>query len=345
MITLVPYNPLWPKLFEEEKAKLQQILGSIALHIEHIGSTAIPSICAKPVIDILIGVTDLSQFSNHHIIKIEKLGYRYISIFESELPNRRYFQKNDESGNRTHQIHLVHYPSAWWEKHVLFKKYLCNHSDLAKEYELHKLTLAKQFNDTLSYANAKTEFCQKIDKLAYFNFKLHKPNVITKRLYGYIPQLVCFEIYRKMFHNSDFIRCYGIELNDEHIKKILARDTSSWDRNRFGPLVWFDKETNRFIGEGGLNHTMVEDKEEIELTYSLSKEHWGKGFAVEIGQYAIDCAFITFNLNNIVCFTMTNNHQSLRVMKKLGFHYEKSFVHANLPHKLYRLKKPALTSL
>ena len=109
MITLSPYNPSWPILFEEEKQKLREVLSLLDLQIEHIGSTAIPGIYAKPVIDILIGINSLDEFTGHDIKKIESLAYKYNPIFESIFPHRRYFQKNDASGCRTHQIHLVNY--------------------------------------------------------------------------------------------------------------------------------------------------------------------------------------------------------------------------------------------
>jgi GrpB-like predicted nucleotidyltransferase (UPF0157 family)/GNAT superfamily N-acetyltransferase len=337
MITLVPYNPLWSKLFEEEKIRLQKVLGDIAIHIEHIGSTAIPEIYSKPIIDILIGVKDLNQFSADHIKKIESLGYIYNSAFEAELPYRRFFQKSDENHNRTHHIHLVNYPSAWWQRHILFRDYLRQHPDDAREYEAQKLALAKQFSDTLDYAKAKEDFCCLINKNAYFDFTVHQPFATTQRLNGYIPQLSCFDIYRSMFQDQDFIRCYGVTLSDEYLKKILVRDANYWDQYRFGSLVWFDKETQEFVGEGGLNHTVVEGNEDIEVTYSLSKKYWGKGLAAEIGQYAIDYAFNSLNLDHVVCFTMPTNNQSLRVMEKLGFQYEKDFTYSGLPHKLYRL--------
>jgi len=82
---------------------------------------------------------------------------------------------------------------------------------------------------------------------------------------------------------------------------------------------------------------MVEDTTEIELTYSLKTNHWGKGYAVEIGKLAIDLAFNELNLSHIVCFTLETNTQSQRVMEKLGFYYVRDFIHANLPHQLYRL--------
>jgi len=176
----------------------------------------------------------------------------------------------------------------------------------------------------------------------YFAFQVHQPDVVLDRLKGYIPQLACFNVYKAMFQNPDFIRCYGVELSDEAIRHILERDINYWDKYGFGPYVWFDKNSQEFVGEGGLNHTVVEGDEEIELTYSLSKEFWGHGLATEIGRFAIDYAFNTRKLDHLVCFTMTTNHQSLRVIEKLGFKYQKDFIYKTLPHKLFRLKNPGV---
>lgn len=337
MIEVSIHDPKWPLYFEEEKEALIKTLGTTLVSIEHIGSTAIASIKAKPVIDIMIGVQQINSFSKSAIKAIESLGYKYNSVFETEFPNRRYFQKNNSEGVRTHQIHLVNYPSAWFEKHVLFRDYLRKYENHAREYENLKLSLAKQFDDTVLYANAKTEFCAQINYKAYFDFSIHKPNVETKRLIGFIPQICCFELYKKMFQDSEFIRCYGVHYDDEKIYQILTRDISYWDKYGFGPYVWFDKATHQFVGEGGLNHTLANDKPEIELTYSLEKSFWGKGLAVEIGVLALHEAFDKLNLQNVVCFTSLGNQQSLRVIEKLNFKYESNFTYKDIAHKLFRI--------
>jgi len=340
MITLVPYDANWPNLFNIEKVKLQDLFGDIVVDIQHIGSTAILGIYAKPVIDILIGVKDLRQFTHQQIEKIESLGYQYIKAFEEQEPYRRFFQKNNKEGKRTYHIHLVNYHSSWWQRHILFRDYLLKHSDVAKGYEKHKLKLASQFNDTNEYAKAKTVFCQSINNKAYFDFDIHKPDVILNRLHGYIPQCACFEVYKKMFQDPDFIKCYGVKFDDKKIKEILEKYIRHWDKHGFGLYVWFDKQTQEFVGRGGLIHTKVEANEEIELGYALSKNNWGKGLAIEISEYAIDYGFNTLKLDHIVCFTMTTNRQSLRVIEKLGFQYEKDFMRYDLPHKLFRMKNP-----
>ncbi len=135
------------------------------ISVEHIGSTAIPKIQAKPIIDIMIGVQDLNIADIYLVKIIQSIGYTYIKGYETAMPDRRFFQKN--VGNvRTHQIHLVELNSNFWIRHLLFRDYLRVHSNAAKQYEALKLDLASKFTDTNQYALAKTEFIREIEKLA-----------------------------------------------------------------------------------------------------------------------------------------------------------------------------------
>jgi GrpB-like predicted nucleotidyltransferase (UPF0157 family) len=165
MIILEPYNPSWAQLFEHEKMLLLAACQNWKISIEHIGSTAIPGIKAKPVIDIMLGVADLCLADLHLVAIIQSLGYCYLKQYEETMPKRRYFQKN-ESTVRTHQIHLVQHGCEFWERHLLFRDYLRLHPRVAQEYEALKIKLASQFSDTNQYAAAKTEFIRNIEQLA-----------------------------------------------------------------------------------------------------------------------------------------------------------------------------------
>ncbi len=334
MITLTPYSTEWPTLFQQEKDKLLEALASLQPRIEHIGSTAIPGIHAKPVIDILIGAEDVN--SADLIPGIIPLGYRYQPLFEKEFPHRRYFQKDNLNGIRTHQIHAVRYPSCWWDKHVLFRDYLRTHPEDAQAYETHKMELVKTHETTLTYAIAKTEFCQAIDKKAYFDFSIHRSAVSTERLFGYRPQLACFELYQAMFQDETFASAFGIKLSDEKIKTTLSKDMALWDEKGFGPYAWFEQSSEEFVGRGGLNRSTPDGQTEIELAYSLLPKFWGNGYATEIGKFSLQQAFEELHLPNVVCFTSEENARSLNVMKKLGFHYEKDFVYMGIRHLLFR---------
>lgn len=339
MITLIPYSIQWQQCFEEEKAKLEKILNHCRPVIEHIGSTAIPEIYAKPIIDILIGISNFKSNETEIIEKIERLGYMYNSKFEDEFPYRRYFQKNDDEGKRTHQIHLVNYPSAWFEKYILFRNYLRTHSESAISYSNHKLELATKFDDSLAYARAKTDFCRKIDELAFFDFDINNPFVKTERLLGFIPQICVYDLYQEMFTDKNFIECFGVAFDDNKIHSVLTKQLDLWNQHGYGSWVWFEKFTHKFVGEGGLNLTVIDEQEEIELTYSLNKNYWDKGYATEISKATLDYAFNKLNLSNVVCFTSEDNFRSLNVMKKLGFVFEKNFTYAQIPHVFYRLKR------
>jgi GrpB-like predicted nucleotidyltransferase (UPF0157 family) len=122
-VAVVPYDDAWPSLYEEERARIERAIGLWAEGIEHVGSTAVPGLAAKPVIDIMVGVKSLDDSS----ILVERLvgiGYEYVPEFELDLPFRRYFRKMRE-GRRTHQIHLVERSNTeWWDRHLLFRDYL-----------------------------------------------------------------------------------------------------------------------------------------------------------------------------------------------------------------------------
>ncbi|MBI5838850.1 MAG: GrpB family protein [Chloroflexi bacterium] len=163
-INIVDYNPEWPELFKIEKKKLLTAIGDYVAAIEHIGSTAVPGLAAKPVIDILIGVRTLTEADRYCIEPITGLGYEYVKAFEKDTPYRRYFRKDSRDGDRTHQIHLVEHGRDWWKRHLAFRDYLRVHVDAREAYERLKRDLAtREFETVSDYANAKSEFIKAIE--------------------------------------------------------------------------------------------------------------------------------------------------------------------------------------
>jgi len=166
-IILVNYNTKWPDFFKEEKKALMSSIGSFVEHIEHIGSTSIPGISAKPVIDIMIGVNSLAKADAQCVELIRRMGYRHVRQYEREFPFRRYFTKNSlQTGRRTHQIHLLESTHPWFTRHLLFRDYLRAHPDDRVAYEQLKQQLSRRFTDTNNYAIAKTEFVKAIEAKA-----------------------------------------------------------------------------------------------------------------------------------------------------------------------------------
>jgi len=161
VVALTPYTLAWKRLFEEERVILQAGLGDHILDIQHVGSTSIPGMLAKPIIDIAIAVRDFED-ARVCIDPIELLGYQYRGEFG--IPLRHYFVKGDP---RTHHIHMVEVTSQAWVNQLLFRDYLTRHPQSAQEYANLKVELVQRYpKDRQAYMDAKAPFIQHILQLA-----------------------------------------------------------------------------------------------------------------------------------------------------------------------------------
>lgn len=162
-IIIAPYDPNWPVLFEREKMRIKEALGFHAISIQHIGSTSVPGLGAKPIIDVMIAVLSLGEADAFCIQPMVALRYEYVKKFEAEIPHRRYFRKSDETGSRTHHVHMVVINSDWWVDHLLFRDFLRADGNARRAYEAHKRQLAeREWDDSNDYAEAKTDFILKM---------------------------------------------------------------------------------------------------------------------------------------------------------------------------------------
>ncbi len=169
-IDIVPYNPSWKEMFEQERKHLALCLPVILIgRIEHFGSTAVPELSAKPIIDMLIEVTSLDKTKKLIAPILESQGYDYFwrpSFGDSTPPFYAWFIKRDKNGKRTHHIHMVEADFEQWER-LLFRDYLIENSDIAKEYSNLKIKLCgDNRNDRVAYTNGKTEFIKAITEKA-----------------------------------------------------------------------------------------------------------------------------------------------------------------------------------
>ncbi|MGA1979111.1 MAG: GrpB family protein [Sedimentisphaerales bacterium] len=164
-ISIVPYDPNWPHLFQLEKEHLLGCLPKeLIRRIEHFGSTAVPGLSAKPIIDILVEVTSIEQTKEIIAPVLESQGYEYFwrpSLFKGPA-FYAWFIKRNSAGVRTHHIHMIEYPFEQWDE-LLFREYLIEHPETAAEYQALKLRLAKTYpNDREAYTKAKTDFIIRI---------------------------------------------------------------------------------------------------------------------------------------------------------------------------------------
>lgn len=162
VVEVVDYDQNWKNTFETERVLLAKAIGINAVKIEHIGSTAVVGLAAKPVIDILIEVTDLKELDNA-AENMEALGY--LVKGENGIEGRRYFQKG--GNQRSHHVHAFQMNDLHLYRHRAFKEYLIAHSEIASEYgALKKEAAFKSDNNINAYMALKNNFIQKHEKIA-----------------------------------------------------------------------------------------------------------------------------------------------------------------------------------
>lgn len=159
-VYLEPHQSEWERAAEETISTLKNILGSIAADIQHIGSTSIKTISAKPIIDIAVAVNDYELILNKRdVLEKADIVFRF-----DERPEQLLFVMGDfKKDTRSHHIHVVLYGSDEWNNYINFRDYLNSNMEAAREYEAVKLRLAEQYSDDrIAYTDGKQEV---IDKL------------------------------------------------------------------------------------------------------------------------------------------------------------------------------------
>jgi len=165
-VRLVPYSPEWKALFNEEKHLLESILGDMVVGIEHIGSTAIPDMPSKPIIDIAVAVRGKEDIPRCVELLTTK-GYAYKG--EYGLPGRHFFIKGTL---HTHHLHVVAQGCHHWDLWLLFRNYMREHGELASQYSALKRAMAEKFaSDRDSYTKSKGAFIGKTLEGAMTNSK------------------------------------------------------------------------------------------------------------------------------------------------------------------------------
>lgn len=158
-VVIADHDARWFEAFDVAAAELSAALRPWVVAIEHIGSTAVAGLAAKPIIDIQVGVVSLNA-SDQIVAAVEALGYVYVPEFERELPNRRYFRRTSTIGVTTHHVHLVERADhEWWDRHIQFRDWLRGHPDDRDRYAALKHSLATEHrNDRVGYTEAKSAF-------------------------------------------------------------------------------------------------------------------------------------------------------------------------------------------
>jgi GrpB-like predicted nucleotidyltransferase (UPF0157 family) len=160
-VAIVQYDSRWPLAFAAASKEIAVALGENLLEIHHIGSTSIPNLCAKPVIDMLAVVADIETVDRHNS-QMAALGYEAKGEFG--IPGRRFFRRDDPPGVRTHQVHAFQNGSPDVDRHLAFRDFLRGHREIALQYgELKQKLAALHPNDIEAYMDGKDAFIKEIE--------------------------------------------------------------------------------------------------------------------------------------------------------------------------------------
>lgn len=164
-VVIVEYDSRWPLMFQEEKRRILDAADERIVAAEHVGSTSVVGLGAKPIIDILGGVKRLKD-AEACILPFESIGYAYEKEKERIFPERRFFSRP------SYHLHVVEIASDFWRRHLVFRDYLRKHPKTAREYfELKKKLAAKYGTDRDGYTDAKTRFITAVTTKAGFRPK------------------------------------------------------------------------------------------------------------------------------------------------------------------------------
>lgn len=173
-IEIVEYNPSWQRLFEKEKSFLQTLLPvDILSRIEHFGSTAVPGLSAKPIIDILVEVKSLKETKKRIVPLLESHGYEYFwrPTIGNDPPYYAWFIKRNSQGIRFYHIHMVEPDSDLWVR-LLFRDYLRDFPAEAKRYDALKRSLSKRYaHDRIEYTKEKSVYIETVTNKAISHYQ------------------------------------------------------------------------------------------------------------------------------------------------------------------------------
>lgn len=153
---VVAYNPTWPQSFQTAKAKILEAIGPQVESVHHVGSTSVPGLAAKPIIDILVGVHDWEE-ARVTIPPLQRIGWEFRG--QRGIPCRHYFVIRVPDGRRTHHLHMLELTSTPYADMLAFRNHLRTHPTAATQYATLKRRLAAH---PAAYQQSKAPFIQRV---------------------------------------------------------------------------------------------------------------------------------------------------------------------------------------
>jgi RimJ/RimL family protein N-acetyltransferase len=306
--------------------------------VEHIGSTSVPGLAGKGVVDLMVlylpGRLPAARDA------LDQLGFQRQTgrdPFPEERPMRLGSVELEGQRYLLH-VHVIAAGAPEAQELPAFRARLCADAGLREQYVARKRAIiADGVTDTLEYCYRKGDFVQDVVwqiRSEGFPARLETPRMILSRpTDADRPDLIA------MHSDPRVMATLGGLRTPEELAAMHERLSASWDKDGFGIWVAHDRHDGRFLGRGGLRRIQLTGRDEVELAYGFVANAWGRGLATELAETSVGVGFEVLRAPDLVCFTLTTNTRSRRVMEKAGFRYERDGEHAGLPHVFYRLRR------
>ena len=348
-VKLEEHDPAWDESAREVIGKLYDILGDDAKDIQHIGSTSIRQIVAKPIVDIAVGVDSLEDMARHDK-RLSEAGF----IFRGSDVREQILYVLGEEDMRTHHIHVVIWGERDWQNYILFRDYLNAHSQEAQEYASLKVELGEKFKDSRGeYTENKQAFIDRI-LLKAREWKrngspapgrgeklLKLPE--TERLYLRKLEQADFDDLCKILQDEETMYAYEGAFTDEEAQGWLERQLERYRELGFGLWAVILKESGQLIGQCGLTIQPWKEREVLEIGYLFRREFWHRGYAAEAARACREYAFQVLGAEEVCSIIRDTNTASQNVAIRNGMAKEDSWVKhfrgVDMPHYRYVVRR------
>ena len=324
IIEIVPYDPAWIELFTIEARLLRSVLGQEVVAVHHIGSTSIPGMKAKPVIDILLEVRDIEQVDAFNE-PMRRLGYEPRG--EYGLPHRRYFPKT-VNGHRAVHIHAWRSGDSEIERHLAFRDFMIAHPEQAQAYGDLKETLVAQYaGDKEAYISGKNEFCQEMERQAIgWQSSINAFKIESERLH--LMPLSAAQLEFLLARPRQLEAELGFPISRLVSSPPVVRHAIRLKQHRLinsgeEEFPWYTYwllvvAADRF-GAGLIGFKGVpDDYGEVEIGYGIDPNYRRKGYTTEAAGKLIDWALEQPPCLAVTAWSDKDNQASARVLEKVG---------------------------
>ncbi|MFO7565473.1 MAG: bifunctional GrpB family protein/GNAT family N-acetyltransferase [Enhygromyxa sp.] len=316
-VIVVDYDPAWPAQFDQLRANLAKALGELALAIEHVGSTSVPGLAAKPIIDIDVVIESRAELLAA-IEFLAPLGYEHrgdLGIFGREA-----FCALHEPASAwpRHNLYVCARDNRELHRHLALRDWLRTHGDDRRRYAELERRLAAAFpHDVDGYCEAKGGLIESL--LVHATGQ----GFCTERAVARPFWIRDLPYAHAVFSDPEVMRFSpgGPSPSEEATARRIEHYVAMQAERGFSKWAVWDRSSGAYLGDAGL--TVLPETGEVELGYRLGAAHWGRGLATELARAWLDHAFGPLGLERVIAFADPRNVASVRVMEKIGMRFDR----------------------